>query len=158
MPRRSHDGRVGNETVATHRVCPIASIAPRAGGAAHLGLLAGARVALGVAVLARPATALRATGVDRVTAQRVAWTARLLGGRDLALGAGLLYALARRQPTAGWLWAGLIADTVDSAALATAAARRDVSPGAGSLGALVGAAAVAWSVPALRGPGGHEAG
>jgi hypothetical protein len=119
----------------------------------HLGLLATARTALGAAALARPATALRLTGVDRVTAERTAWTARLLGGRDLALGVGLLYALARREPSRGWVIAGMIADAVDTAVLATAAARRDLSPTAGALAGLVGAAAVAWAAPALR-PGG----
>ncbi|WP_238430569.1 hypothetical protein [Frankia nepalensis] len=136
--------------MATLRVHPIASIAPQAGGRTHLGLLAAARAGLGVAALTRPVTALRATGLDRVTAERTAWAARLLGGRDLALGAGLLHALARRHPTSGWVWAGLLADAVDATALATAAARRQISPAAGGLAAALATAAVAWAAPAVR--------
>jgi hypothetical protein len=135
--------------VATRRVHPITAIAPQPGSRTHLGLLAAARCGLGAAALARPATLLRATGVDRVTAERTAWTARLLGGRDLALGAGLLHALARRQPTRGWVTAALVADAIDTAVLATAAARRQISPAAGGLAALLGATAVAWAAPAL---------
>ncbi|ONH32867.1 hypothetical protein [Pseudofrankia asymbiotica] len=135
--------------MTTLRVRALTSIPPRAGGRAHLGLLALGRCAIGAAALARPATALRATGVDRVTAENTAWAARLLGGRDLALGGGLLHALARRHPTSGWVWAGALADAVDAAVLSTAAARRQVSPAAGTLAALLGAGAVAWAVPAL---------
>lgn len=130
----------------------MSAIAQRVGPRPYLGLFALARCGLGVTALARPVTALRATGVDRVTAERTAWTARLLGGRDLALGAGLLHALARRQPTTGWVWAGLIADAVDATVLSTAAARRDLSPAAGTIAALLGAGAVAAALPVLHDP------
>lgn|GEM_PF-3485332 len=127
----------------------IAPIAPFASRRTHLGLLATARVTLGAAALAHPTAALRATGVDRVTAERTAWTAQLLGGRDLALGAGLLHALATGQPTTGWVLASALADTVDTAAITTAAARGRISPAAGALAALLAAGAAAWAIPAL---------
>nr|WP_045878792.1 hypothetical protein [Pseudofrankia sp. DC12] len=127
-------------------------VAQRVGTRPYLGLFALARCGLGVAALAHPVTALRATGVDRVTAERTAWTARLLGGRDLALGAGLLHAVGRRQPTSSWVWAGLIADAIDATVLATATARRDLSPAAGTLAALLGAAAAAAALPVLSDP------
>jgi len=138
--------------MAIPRVPLLAALAQRAGARPYLGLLAAARCGLGVTALTRPVAALRATGVDRVTAERTAWTARLLGGRDLALGAGLLHALAHRQPTDGWVWAGLIADTVDTAVLATATAQRKLSPATGTLASLLGAGAAAAALPALRAP------
>jgi len=142
--------------VATLSVRTLTSITPQAGGRTHLGLLALARCAVGAAALARPVTALRATGVDRVTAEKTAWAARLLGGRDLALGGGLLHALARRHPTTGWVWAGLVADAVDVAVLSTAAARRQISPTTGTLAASLGAAGVTWAAPALLHAAGAE--
>ncbi|WP_241842222.1 hypothetical protein [Pseudofrankia sp. BMG5.36] len=138
--------------MATLRVRTLTSITPQAGGRTHLGLLALGRCAIGAAALTRPVTALRATGVDRVTAENTAWAARLLGGRDLALGTGLLHALARRHPTDGWVWAGILTDAVDATVLSTAAARRQISPAAGALAALLGAGAVAWAAPALTRP------
>jgi peptide-methionine (R)-S-oxide reductase len=130
----------------------MTAIARRTGRGPYLALFAAARCAFGVAALARPVAALRATGVDRVTAERTAWTARLLGGRDLALGAGLLHALAHRQATDGWVWAGLIADAVDTTVLTTATARRELTPTAGTLAALIGAGAVAGALPVLTDP------
>jgi hypothetical protein len=138
--------------MAIPRVPLLAALAQRAGARPYLGLFAAARCGLGVAALARPAPALRATGIDRVTAERTAWTARLVGGRDLALGAGLLHALAHRQPTDGWVWAGLIADTIDTAVLTTATAQRKLSPATGTLAALLSAGAAAAALPVLHAP------
>jgi hypothetical protein len=140
----------GNETMATQRDRVTTMIASYAGGRAHLGLLAAARCGIGVAALARPSTALRLSGVDRVTAERTAWTARLIGGRDLALGAGLLHAVARRGQPSGWLWAGLFSDAVDAVTLATAAARRQVSPPIAAFAVLAATGGVAVAAPALR--------
>jgi hypothetical protein len=55
-----------------------------------------ARVGLGVALLARPASLPQAVGVDRVSARRLAWLVRLFAVRDAALGAGAAYAVAAR--------------------------------------------------------------
>jgi hypothetical protein len=137
--------------VAIPRVQPTAAIADRIGAGPYQTLLAAARCGVGLAAIIRPATALRATGLDRATAERAAWTARLLGGRDLALGFGLLHAVARRLPTHGWVAAGLIADSVDVVVLSTATARRDLSPAAGTLAALLGASGVAAGLPILAG-------
>jgi len=138
--------------MAIPRVPLLAALAGRAGARPYLGLFAAVRCGLGVAALARPVTALRVTGIDRVTAERAAWTARLLGGRDLALGAGLLHALAHRQPTDGWVWAGLIADTIDTAVLTTATAQRKLSPATGTLAAFLSAGAAAAALPVLHAP------
>nr|MDT0666356.1 hypothetical protein [Micromonospora sp. DSM 115978] len=64
------------------------------------------RCAVGLGALARPADTIRFAGTDRVTAERTAWVARLAGARDLAIGAGLLDALLRGQPTGRWLAVG----------------------------------------------------
>jgi hypothetical protein len=122
------------------------------------GLVAAIRCAIGVGALVRPAAAVRSSGVDRVTADRVAWLGQLVGGRDLALGVGLLRALARREDTRGWVRAGMFADAVDAVALATAAARGTISPLAGAAGAAAAVSGVLVGAPAAvrraRGAGG----
>ncbi|WP_250291309.1 DUF4267 domain-containing protein [Frankia sp. CiP1_Cm_nod1] len=92
-------------------------------------LLGTARCALGVGLLTRPARFARLAGVDRVTAERTAWITRLAAARDIAVGAGLLTSLLRRDgpPTRGWLRAGALIDTADAAVLLNAGARRDIA-------------------------------
>jgi hypothetical protein len=83
------------------------------------------RVAAGAALLFTPRAAVRIwTGRDATATERMA--ARGLGGRDLALGAGTLGALARRTPVAPWLVAGALADASD--ALGAFGGRRGLSP------------------------------
>jgi hypothetical protein len=127
-------------------------------GRARLGLVAAIRCAIGVGALVRPASAVRASGVDRVTAERVAWLGQLVGGRDLALGVGLLRALARREDTRGWVRAGMLADAVDAVALGAAAARGTVSPLAGAAAAAAAVSGVLAGAPIAvrraRGAGG----
>lgn len=78
------------------------------------------RVALGLSFLIAPGLALRAwpgrrpAGDDHVLLELVA---RSTGGRDIALGAGLLLALSHQTPVRGWLEAGVLADTVDALAI-----------------------------------------
>jgi hypothetical protein len=74
--------------------------------------LARGRIALGVAALLAPKLAARALfggGAGRGTAALT----RMLGGRDLALGLGVVIALDRGAPVRGWLEACVLADTVD---------------------------------------------
>jgi peptide-methionine (R)-S-oxide reductase len=140
--RRSRRERVGNEIVTTVRVRAGATLlhpTTARAGRVRVGLVAAIRCAIGIGALARPSSAVRASGVDRVTAERVAWLGQLVGARDLALGVGLLRALARREDTRDWVRAGVFADAVDALALGTAAARGAISP-------LAGAAAVAAAV------------
>jgi hypothetical protein len=83
------------------------------------------RVAAGTALLIAPRAAVRIwTGRDATATERMA--ARGLGGRDLALGAGTLGALARRTPVTPWLVAGAFADASD--ALGALGGRRELSP------------------------------
>jgi len=74
--------------------------------------LARGRIALGIAALAAPSAGARAMfgrGAGRGTAALI----RMLGGRDLALGLGVVIALDRGAPVRGWLEACGLADTVD---------------------------------------------
>ncbi len=67
---------------------------------------------------------------------------RMLGGRDLVLGLGVVIALDRGAPVRGWLEAGAVADTVDLVACVLA---RDEMPRSAYLNtvALAGGAALA---------------
>jgi hypothetical protein len=107
-------------------------------------LAAGGRIALGVAVLARPETLVRAYRVDAATARRVSWLVRMLGARDLALGVGTLHALTRGGQPRPWLALAALADAVDAAALTMAVRRQQVAvaPGVLSVGAAAGSVAV----------------
>jgi hypothetical protein len=77
--------------------------------------LAAGRVGVGgVAVLAPRVMANPWIG-ERGNDPLAAVLARALGGRDLALGVGVLMASRRGQPLRGWVEAGALADLVDAA-------------------------------------------
>ena len=79
-------------------------------------LLAGARVALGLALFAAPRRLGRLWlgGATDHPATRVA--VRSMGARDAVIGAGALIALRRQAPVRGWLEAGAAADAADALA------------------------------------------
>ncbi|WP_018505948.1 hypothetical protein [Parafrankia discariae] len=108
-----------------------------------------ARTTVGLTALARPIQVIRATGVDRVTAEKIAWLARLAGIRDLALGAGLLHAQLTGAPTRGWLLAGLLADAADTAVFTHATIRHHLPPGTGTAMTAAAAGGVALAATAL---------
>ncbi|HEY8338829.1 MAG TPA: hypothetical protein VIK95_03110 [Egibacteraceae bacterium] len=89
-------------------------------------LIAIARIGLGVAATLAPRLVARALMDDRDGSAAVA--ARMLGGRDLALGLGAVLA-ARRGPAAlrGWVEAGALADGVDAAAFAVSRRQRGLT-------------------------------
>ncbi|HEY7151975.1 MAG TPA: hypothetical protein VH391_09865 [Solirubrobacterales bacterium] len=77
--------------------------------------LARGRIAIGLTALVAPKLASRAMfGRRGATAGTVAF-ARMLGGRDVALGLGVVIALDRGAPVRGWLEAGALADGADFA-------------------------------------------
>ena len=104
--------------------------------------IARARIALGAAALLVPGLAGRMMfGRDGSrTGTRV--LARMIGGRDMALGLGVVIALDRGAPVRGWLEAGALADGVD---LTSCMLARDELPEATFLSvvATAGAAALA---------------
>lgn len=122
-----------------------------------VGLAAG-RIAVGATVFVRPALLTRTMGADPVTADRSAWVARMFAVRDLALGAGVLWALnaSRRGRLGGLLGGGtdpvvrqllllgVLCDLGDAVAVTDALRRRHarVLPGAATLVTALGAAAV----------------
>jgi hypothetical protein len=115
-------------------------------------LLALGRVMAGAGMLARPELLPRLVGVDAATAARVAWLGRMLGAREVALGAGTLAAL-RRGPGSGpgaasWLLGSALSDAVDAAAFGGAVAHGHVRP---VFGALVTATAAASAGVGLAG-------
>jgi hypothetical protein len=103
--------------------------------------LARGRIALGVAALIAPRLAARALFGGRA-GRGTAALARMLGGRDLALGLGVVIALDRGAPVRGWLEACALADTVDLVGCALA---RDEMPATSfaPTAALAGASALA---------------
>ena len=81
--------------------------------------LARGRIAIGVAALAFPGLATRAMGGGDSKGLGPLF-ARMLGGRDLALGLGTVIALDRGAPVRGWLEGSALADTVDCVACSLA--------------------------------------
>jgi hypothetical protein len=85
--------------------------------------IARGRMTLGAGALAAPALAARVM-FGRRSGRGAAAFARMLGGRDLALGLGVVIALDRGAPVRGWLEACALADSVDL--LACLLARDDI--------------------------------
>ena len=109
--------------------------------------LAAGRVGLGGAALFVPRVVAQPWIGERGSDPLVAVLARALGGRDLALGLGVLTAWRRGQPLRGWVEAGAFADLVDMTVTLAAFSRL---PSRGRLLVLVaaGGAAVAGAVVA----------
>jgi hypothetical protein len=79
--------------------------------------LALTRVGVGVVALAVPQLPAAVwVGGPESRAAGTKVLVRALGGRDLALGLGVLFALRRRAPVRGWLEAGSLADLGDGVA------------------------------------------
>ena len=108
------------------------------------------RIAVGGALLDRPAMLPKAVGVDSATARKVGWLGSMVGVRDVALGAGLLHAVHRRADPRPWLVAQAVADAVDALAFATAVARGHAAPLTGGGAAGVAALASLAEVAALQ--------
>jgi hypothetical protein len=73
------------------------------------------RIGLGAATLLAPGPVLKkwfGKGQDSWVTRVLA---RYVGGRDIALGLGTLFALSHGSPVRGWLEAGMVADATDLA-------------------------------------------
>ena len=79
-------------------------------------LLAGSRVAIGLALFLAPATTGRAWLGDVVDDAGAKMAVRGLGARDLTIGVATLAALDDDRPPLRWLEAGIVADLADAAA------------------------------------------
>jgi hypothetical protein len=78
--------------------------------------MARGRIAIGAAALAAPGLAGRVMFGRDGSRPGTKVFARMLGGRDMALGLGVVIALDRGAPVRGWLEASALADGVDLAA------------------------------------------
>ena len=108
-----------------------------------------ARVGAGTGLVARPEGVLRAFGVDSATAQRTAWTVRMMGARDLAIGVATVYAATRRADVRPWLAVGAVADLADAATNADSLRAGRVSTPVAAGTAVLGAASAALQLRAL---------
>ena len=100
--------------------------------------LARCRIAIGIAAAIAPRVATRVMGGSRRSERVAPLFARMLGGRDIALGLGTVIALDRGKPVRGWLEGSALADAVDC--VACVLAREEMSRGAFSAAAGLGAA------------------
>lgn len=105
-------------------------------------VLARGRIAIGAAALTAPGLAGRVMFGREGSRPGVRALARMLGGRDLVLGLGVVIALDRGAPVRGWLEACAVADTID---LVTCTLAREQIPPATYVNtvALAGGAALA---------------
>lgn len=108
------------------------------------------RVGVGLSMLARPATLAKSVGVDSATAERVAWVTRMVGAREVALGAGTLVALRRGRDVREWALAQAFSDAVDAVVFAAAVARGHARPVQGLGITAVAASGAATAVTAWR--------
>jgi hypothetical protein len=77
-------------------------------------LLGVVRIAVGAVMLVAPRLGARLWTGERDPSATTVLVARGMGGRDLALGIGLVTALEKGAPTRGWLEAGVVADASDT--------------------------------------------
>jgi hypothetical protein len=89
--------------------------------------LARTRIAIGAVALLAPGVVGRAMWGRDGGRPSARMFARMLGGRDIALGLGVVIALDRGAPVRGWLEAGALSDGLD--VFSTVAARRELQPG-----------------------------
>lgn len=72
-----------------------------------------ARIAIGVAGVAAPATAARIMGGSSGADGAAPLFVRMVGARDIALGLGAVIAIDRGAPVRGWLEGAALADAAD---------------------------------------------
>lgn len=84
------------------------------------------RVGLGVLMFARPRLLPSLLGVDAGSAARAGWLARMVGGREIALGGGTLLAGRGGGSPRPWLLAQATGDGGDALALTLAWRRGNV--------------------------------
>lgn len=77
--------------------------------------IARGRIALGASALLAPGLAGRLMFGRDASGSGPRLLARMIGGRDIALGLGVVIALDRGAPVRGWLEASALADSVDLA-------------------------------------------
>lgn len=104
------------------------------------------RTTIGVAMLAAPSLLPRMLGADRLTARRVGYLARMVGWREIALGAGTLAGVHEDGDPRPWLAAQACSDAGDAVSLLTAARRGHVHRGLAAMVTLFAAGGLAFDV------------
>jgi hypothetical protein len=124
---------------------PIEASGSTSASASAVRAFAIARIAIGAGLIVTPRVVLgRFLGRESASVG-AQWLGRGMGGRDIALGLGLLFAVRRGAPVRGWLEAGMLADSTD--AVASLLAARDLP---GPTGLLMAGAAVGGVVAGRR--------
>jgi hypothetical protein len=98
------------------------------------------RIALGAAAVLAPGLASRLMFGRGGSRPETRLLARMVGGRDIALGLGVVIALDRGAPVRGWLEGSALADSVDMVSCLLA---RDEMPRTTRIGAVVSAGSAA---------------
>ncbi|MGN6332164.1 MAG: hypothetical protein ACTHOD_10985 [Motilibacteraceae bacterium] len=120
---------------------------------ASVPVLGAVRLGIGLGMLAAPSLLTRWLRPDDAEARRWTWALRMVGGRELALGAGCLRAWGRGGDTTGWVAAQATADAGDALAALLAVRGGDVEAGRGkvlALSAVSGVVAEVAMVARLR--------
>lgn len=106
------------------------------------------RAAIGVVLLLAPGRLVRPALNGPGPSDEAVVALRMFAGRDLAIGlGGFRAASGAASDRRGWLWAGVIADAADLAALARS---RSVTPSARAAGMAIAATATAIGLASLR--------
>lgn len=111
--------------------------------------LARGRIAFGAMMLVAPKLAVRVMGGGRRSTGTAPLLARMVGGRDVALGLGTVIALDRGKPVRGWLEGSALADAVDCVACLLARSELSGNVVRATVG-LGGASAVAGALLSRR--------
>jgi hypothetical protein len=109
-----------------------------------------ARVGAGGAMLARPALLPQVAGVDRASSRRAGWMVRMLGVREVALGAGAAHAALTHRPLRAWLIVGALVDCTDAVSIAADIRTRRLPPVRAAVIAATAAGAMAAGLVAVR--------
>ena len=108
------------------------------------------RCLIGLVMLADPTRLARTLDVDHPPSGEPGWPAQMIGAREIAIGAGGLLAVRRREHVNLWCSAALLADATDVVAVATGIARHRVKRLAGGLFVAFAVAGVAADVTVIR--------
>ncbi|MFL6136796.1 MAG: hypothetical protein ACJ74O_03235 [Frankiaceae bacterium] len=112
MPKLPVAGRAAKGTASPASLASLASTASTDPDAAAVALGA-LRGSLGVIMLVAPGLLPRLLGADRRTAARLSYLTRMVGIREVALGAGTVQAVRRGTDVGSWLVAQALCDAGD---------------------------------------------
>lgn len=101
-------------------------------------------------MLIRPAALPRTMAVNSATAARASWLVRMVGGREIALGVGMLIAAGRGLDLRPWLLAQAMSDAGDAIAITAGLRGRHVGGRRSAMVVAFALAGVAIEAVAVR--------